>query len=426
MPFAHTIFTPYRFYKDILLSTRVITLRDSKSKVALIRPMIFLLLWLFISGHTASASPFFDQFIDPKDGKFDTSNWLLNKKGFLPVPIIITEPAVGYGAGAALLFFHTKNDGHHSEHSEINVAKSKEQKKPSLPPSISGLVGLGTENGTWAAGGFHFGSWKQDRMRYTGGVIYPSVNLTFYGGGDSPILKKGLDYNLEGWFLFQELVFRLRSSNFFLGPRLIYYNVDSAFDLNLPVEGLGPWQFNMKSYGVGVEAAYDSRDNIFTPSTGIRADISSMYFNVDSEITGSKDYRMTDASSKIYWQLFPDVILGWRLHGGFGTGDIPFYALPFIDLRGIPAMRYQGEKVLVTEIETRWNMNERWSLLFFGGAGRTADSSGDFSDSDNRWAGGTGVRYQVARLLGLYTGVDIARGPEDWVFYIQVGSAWGR
>jgi hypothetical protein len=377
-------------------------------------------------GHTAFAASFLEQFVDPYDSKFDTSNWLLNKKGFLPVPIIITEPAVGYGAGAALLFFHAKNDEQYSKHPEIHPEKNKEQKKPSLPPSISGLVGLGTENGTWGAGGFHFGSWKQDRIRYTGGVIYPSVNLTFYGGGDSPIFKNGLDYNLEGWFLFQELVFRLRSSNFFLGPRLIYYNVDSTFDLKLPVAGLDPWQFNMKSYGIGLEAAYDSRDNIFTPNRGIRADISSMYFNVDSAVTGSRDYRMTDARSKIYCQLFSDVVMGWRLHGGFGTGDIPFYALPFLDLRGIPAMRYQGEKVLVTEIETRWNVSERWSLLFFGGVGRTADSSDDFGDSDNRWAGGTGVRYLVARLLGLYTGVDIARGSEDWVFYIQVGSAWVR
>jgi len=263
-------------------------------------------------------------------------------------------------------------------------------------------------------------------MRYTGGIIYPSVNLTFYGGGDSPLLKNGLDYNLEGWFVFQKLVFRIKSSNFFLGPRLIFYNADSSFDLKLPVEGIPPWQFNVKSYGIGLEAVYDSRDNIFTPNTGIHADISSLYYTVENEITGSRDYRMTDASSKIYWQLFSDVILGWRLHGGFSTGDIPFYALPFIDLRGIPAMRYQGENILVTELETRWNLNARWSLVFFGGVGRTADSLGDFGDSEDRWAGGGGFRYLMARLLGLYTGVDIARGPEDWVFYIQVGSAWGR
>ena len=401
-------------------------LKGPKNKTVPRGLIVFMLLWLFMSGHTAIAAPFFDQFIDPQDGKFDTSQWILDKKGFLPVPIIITEPAVGYGAGAALLFFHAKKAAPTLQKTQNEIMNNRDTQKPSLPPSISGIVGLGTENGTWAAGGFHFGSWKQDRMRYLGGVVYPSVNLTFYGGGDSPIFSKGLDYNLEGWFLLQELLFRIKNSNFFLGPRLIYYNADSSFDLKLPIEGIAPWQLNLQSYGVGVKAAYDSRDNIFTPNTGIDANISTMLYTIDNDIFGARDYRMTDASSKIYWQIFSNIVLGWRLHGGFSSGDVPFYALPFIDLRGIPAMRYQGDNVLTTEIETRWNVNERWSLVFFGGVGRTADSLSDFSDSENRWAGGTGFRYLMARALGMFTGIDIARGPEDWAFYIQVGSAWWR
>ena len=397
-------------------------MRARKNKTAQIIWIASILFWIFNSVHIVHASSFFEQFIDPHDDKFDASNWILNKKGFLPVPIIITEPAVGYGAGAALLFFHPKKNEPYQEQVEQNSQEASEKNKPSLPPSISGVVGLGTENGTWAAGGFHFGTWKQDRLRYTGGVIYPSVNLTFYGRGNSPILENGLDYSLEGWFLLQELIFRLHNSNFFLGPKLIYYNIDSKFEFNkLPID---PWQLNIKSYGLGLKAVYDSRDNIFTPNTGINADISALFYTVENDLTGSKDYQMIDGTSRIYWQIFQDIILGWRVHGGFSSGNAPFYTLPYIDLRGIPAMRYQGENALSTDIETRWNMNERWSLLFFGGVGRTADSLGDFSDSKDRWAGGTGFRYLIARALGLYSGIDFAWGPEDFVFYFQTGSAW--
>jgi hypothetical protein len=43
-----------------------------------------------------SADSFFNQFKDKQDGWFDTSDWVLdNVHGFLPVPIIITEPALG-------------------------------------------------------------------------------------------------------------------------------------------------------------------------------------------------------------------------------------------------------------------------------------------------------------------------------------------
>jgi len=42
-------------------------------------------------------------FRDAEDGHFDMSRWLLEHRGFLPVPIIVTDPAVGNGGGVALL-----------------------------------------------------------------------------------------------------------------------------------------------------------------------------------------------------------------------------------------------------------------------------------------------------------------------------------
>ena len=61
------------------------------------------------------AGSFRDQFMDEQDGWFDTSDWLATQHGFLPVPIIITEPAIGYGGGAALLFFHGRGEMHEDE-----------------------------------------------------------------------------------------------------------------------------------------------------------------------------------------------------------------------------------------------------------------------------------------------------------------------
>ena len=57
-------------------------------------------------GQVAHADSFMDQFRDT-DGWFDMSDWVLNNAaGFMPVPIVITEPAVGEGLGLAALFFH--------------------------------------------------------------------------------------------------------------------------------------------------------------------------------------------------------------------------------------------------------------------------------------------------------------------------------
>jgi hypothetical protein len=36
---------------------------------------------------------------------------------------------------------------------------------------------------------------------------------------------------------------------------------------------------------------------------------------------------------------------------------------------------------------------------------------------------GGGFWYLLALDLGLRVGIDVARGPEEWAFYLQVGSA---
>jgi hypothetical protein len=59
----------------------------------------------------ASAEPsaddsIWDKFKDPKDGSFDMSLYHASRHGFLPVPIIFTESAGGYGGGLFVVFYH--------------------------------------------------------------------------------------------------------------------------------------------------------------------------------------------------------------------------------------------------------------------------------------------------------------------------------
>ena len=109
----------------------------------------------------------------------------------------------------------------------------------------------------------------------------------------------------------------------------------------------------------------------------------------------------------------------------FTSGDVPFYALPSINQRGIAKGRYQGDAAVTTEVETRYDIVGRWFAVAFAGVGRAADSISDLGSEDSRWAGGIGIRYLTARVMGLQTGIDIAKGPEEWTFYLQVGSGWG-
>ena len=375
-----------------------------------------ILLILFLTVTPASGNSFFSQFVDPKDGNLDMSQWLAGKTGFLPIPILISDPAVGYGGGLGLAFFHDSKDELQEEVGEDGVL--------SLPPSVSFLVGAGTENGSWLAAGGHVGSWKKDSIRYTGAAGYGAFNLKFYGidpdqetPGDN-----GLEFNIEGFLFLQELTFRIKESNFFIGGRYSYFNTTTDSDIFGAIPGIPNDGLDDATGGLGLIINYDSRDNIISPSDGHLAKLHTMFYN--EAFGGDYDYIKIKASSYSYWPVLNDVILGVRLEGDFTDGDAPFYDVPYIDMRGIPALRYQGENVIVTELEARWDITYRWSLVGFGGSGWTAEEIGDFGDESAKFAGGGGFRYLIARRLGLRVGLDIAVGPEDTVIYMGIGSAW--
>jgi hypothetical protein len=113
-----------------------------------------------------------------------------------------------------------------------------------------------------------------------------------------------------------------------------------------------------------------------------------------------------------------------RLDGRAANGRVPFYLLPYVDLRGVPAARLQDRRTSVVETELRWNVTPRWAAIAFVGGGRAWGTFTDFSDGNRTTSGGVGFRNLIARRLGLYVGIDVAKSTLDSAIYLQVGSAW--
>ena len=158
----------------------------------------------------AHAGWFGDNLIDPDDGMMDASDYLASARGFLPVPIIITEPAVGYGLGLAVAYFHAPKELDSEEHPHHG------------PPSISVGFGGKTENGTYFYGGAHSGVWKDDHIRYVGALAKMNINTSFYPGGiiGEIVGPDGVEFNVDGGVLYQALKFRLKESNWWLAAVL--------------------------------------------------------------------------------------------------------------------------------------------------------------------------------------------------------------
>jgi len=90
------------------------------------------------------------QFFDPEDGQLDVSSFLENPHGFLPIPIVVTEPAIGYGGGAAGMFLRPRKEA-----GEEGWAR----------PDISALGAFATENGTKGAFAGDSSRWLDGRLR---------------------------------------------------------------------------------------------------------------------------------------------------------------------------------------------------------------------------------------------------------------------
>lgn len=344
---------------------------------------------------------------DSLDGAFDVSYFLATVYGFIPFVMPITEPAVGYGAAGGPIFFHR----------DLEDMK----KGDASPPSITALGGMYTESKTWGLVGIHSGVWKQDRIRYSGVLFYASANLSYY----PPSLSRSFEFNIKAAGIIQQIAFRLGKIKLYAGLRYQFTSSKVVFDIAPDIDLIEPWEFDSKLGGAGPLIFADYRDNTFTPNKGFYVKAAYNYFApwLGSDVT----YNL----GQIYGLWFANptkwLVTGLRVDYQASWGDIPFYAKPFVNLRGIPAMRYQDYQTLVFETEERFDLTGRWSLLAFVGAAKAFDP-GEKKFSEYSWVYnyGTGFRYKVARLLGMYTGVDFGWGPDSWAFYIVMGHNWNR
>ncbi len=352
------------------------------------------------------------KFKDPEDGQFDVSAYLDTTYGFLPVLAPITEPAVGYGAAAALVF--------------IDRPESDREGKGYARPNIGMLGGLATDNGTRGLFGAHLGNWMEGRARTLVGAVDADVNLTWFGlGGDNATSEDGVDYALKPRGALAGGSYRLGETRYWLGLRYTWATTDVELEgPEVPIPGLEPRDFDLDLAALTLTATLDTRNNFFTPTQGWYADLSVPIYR--EALGGDRDFETLTLTAIHYRPWTDSLYFAIRAAAKASTDDTPFFLRPFVMLRGVPALRFQGEETAEIEAELRWQFRGRYSLVVFGGTGIARSETAVADRDESVTAGGVGFRYLVARRHGLHIGLDVAWGPDDPVVYVIVGSAWLR
>jgi hypothetical protein len=337
---------------------------------------------------------------------------------FLPLPIVITEPAIGEGLGAALVYFHATPD---SDTKKVASAQSlnRADSEQTPPPTATGVFAMYTNNDTTGFGIGHARTFLQDKWRLTALLADAKVNATYYVG-DFPF-----GFSLEGTLAFARMKRRFGQSNVFIG--LATSMLDAGVDFPLD-PGLGDRDdpvipgIDFKDVGASLSVLYDSRDDTMLPARGQLLELASWHYG--ESFGGDFNYTKTNLKLNSFHEIGKKFVLGLRLEGSIGAGDLPFYAAPYVKLRGIPALRYQGESAGVVEIELRYQFAKRWAVLGFTGEGWTDERNLADETADEIDAFGFGVRYEALPAKNVWVGLDLARGPEEDAFYIQLVHPW--
>lgn len=341
-------------------------------------------------------------FKDPEDGKMDLSDWIIDANGFVPIPLLITEPALGGFGGALGVAFLSQ--------------------VPQSPPNITTVMGGITANNTWFVGGIHSHNIPEKGIRYRFGALYGNVNISLYR--DLPIVgEQEFPFNFKMLPVFFRGTKQLGDSKWYLGASYIFLWNRVGFEGELP-SFVEQKEINSVISNFGPVLEFDSRDNVFTPNKGTKFEAS---FGFSQPWIGSDfTYSRLNLANFNYWPIRSNWVLGLRAEYQQVFENPPFFLLPGINLRGIPSGRYQGTQTLLTEVENRIDLNSRWSVMAFGGLAKAFNGFDQFDEKDLVYSIGTGYRYLIARKFGLRMGMDIAAGPDSWGYYIVFGSNWLR
>ena len=165
---------------------------------------------------------------------------------------------------------------------------------------------------------------------------------------------------------------------------------------------------------------YDSRDQVLSPVKGY---YTGFFLRKNASWLGAtRDYYWAEIYAYAYYKLGSRLYTILKFDFQYAGDNTPFYAKPYIGLRGVPAMRYQGNEVSTFENQWRVDLFKNISMVAFTGVGKSYNSFQEFGESLWVYNIGTGIRYTLKNIDNLRVGVDVAWSNESFAWGISLGT----
>jgi outer membrane protein assembly factor BamA len=325
-------------------------------------------------------------------------------------PVLGYTPDTGALVGATVLrFFYLDQapDARPSVISPVAIYTFKNQV----------LFFLGTDL-NWGAGRWH-------------ASLVPSYQKfpdDFYGFGRE-VPKDPLESYTPEQFAFDGMIERETLGELRLGVR---YRVASHRILEAEAggaidSGLVPGATTSVVSGPGLQLAWDTRDNTWSPRTGRYGQAGTTFYR---DGFGS-DFRWTEYSIDLrtYREAGDRGTLAGQLMFTSGDGDMPFYRMPRLGgqngLRGYSGGRFLERTMIFGRLAWRSGpVLGRFGGVVFAGLGDVASTPGRLTAAANLYTVGAGLRFLLNPEQGVNIRLDYGLGNDDSGFYLSLGEAF--
>lgn len=342
------------------------------------------------------------------DSTVDTTR--ATSPGILPLPIFFYTPETGIAGGAGiLLFFKPDKDAVSSRPSTITLNIIYTEKKQIIAET---------------SGEFYL---ADNLYRLMGGVQFLRFPQKFFGIGNKTSSSLEEDYGSE-LFGVQFAGLRSLGDGFQAGLSFFFEN-RKVFDLE-PGGLLSPGTVlgsnDGITSGIGPLITFDTRDNIFSPTTGSYYQFSA---RTGLRALGSDyEFTRTEVDFRQYLNVSDEHVLALQAFGTFISGDAPFHKLAELGgqnrMRGYYEGRYRDNNYTAVQAEYRFPVIWRFGCVMFAGAGDVAPTLGRFRLSDIKPSYGFGLRFAFAPEERLNLRLDFGFGNNSSGMYIGVTEAF--
>lgn len=310
-----------------------------------------------------------------------------SEKGNIILPILISNPEVGFAGGAYIMHYDMKGREKTPDTLQAGIAYTTKNQKQIFcsTQNLFGDIKLNTDSEvkSWASRYYPRSSDSWEYEKYTDN----NANLKIMG---QKVFKNGWSAG---------------------ALTRVMYSHSTKKDKGGILENSKP--FGIKSIflsGVGLNVEYDSRNRSFYPTKG---EYLSAEYTLFSKAFGSDgDFRYAVVDARKYWSILKDNCIGVQYYFKSADGNVPIQYMPSMGGKRVMRGMYEGrmnDKVYsVLQGEYRFTIYKWLGATIFTGVGEIAESVDKLNVDDINMSYGAGVRFNLGKEDKMNIRIDFA------------------